>query len=294
MKIFGIKEFNEYLNVGDLKSDDLHIVNFEGKENIRLKSETVAIDFYLLSIKPHLSDAVRANNPHLKDMSDSAYMYVDCPQNSLEWDIKSPMGGYAIMISAGYLEKFSKDYNFVHYNNHEALFLTEDEVAILWDLFKKADVEFQKKYYSKNIIISYVSLIMTYVRHFYDRQFDTRKDIYHKVIDEFHKNLTEYFVENESLKGLPSVAFFAQKSFLSPNYFGDLIKHFTGKAPIDHIHDYVVVQAKDRLKNTDLSISEISYSLGFDYPNYFARFFRKKTGLSPKTFRNQSDINENR
>nr|WP_315034469.1 helix-turn-helix domain-containing protein [uncultured Chryseobacterium sp.] len=292
MKIFGIKEFSDYLNIGDLKNDDLHIVNFEGKENVRQKSETVAIDFYLLSIKPHLIDSVRVNNPLLGDMSDSAYMYVDCPQNSLEWDIKSPMGGYAIMVSAKYLEKFAKDYNFVHYNNHEALFLTEEEVAILWDLFIKADDEFQKQYYSKNIILSYISLIMTYVKHFYDRQFDTRKEIYHKVIDDFYKNLEGYFFENENVAGLPSVAYFAQKSFLSPNYFGDLIKHFTGKAPIDHIHDYVIGQAKDKLKKTDLSISEISYSLGFDYPNYFARFFRKKTGLSPKIFRNQSNINE--
>lgn len=292
MKIFGIKEFNEYLNIGNLKSEDLHIVNFEGKEDVRLKSETVTIDFYLLAIKPHLSDAVRVNNPLLGEMSDTAYMYVDGPQNSLEWDMESPTNGYAIMVSTKYLEKYAKEYNFVHYNNHEALFLTEEEVAILWDLFKKADSEFQKKYYSKNIIISYITLIMTYVKHFYDRQFDTRKEIYHKVIDEFEKNIEEYFKKNENLTGLPSVAYFAQKSFLSPNYFGDLIKHFTGKSPIDHIHDYVVVLAKDRLKNTSDSVSEISYSLGFDYPNYFARFFRKKTGISPKTFRNQSIINE--
>lgn len=96
------------------------------------------------------------------------------------------------------------------------------------------------------------------------------------MIDEFDKNIEEYFKKNEHLTGLPSVAYFAQKSFLSPNYFGDLIKHFTGKAPIDHIHDYVILQAKDKLKETNNSISEISYSLGFDYPNYFARFFRKK------------------
>ncbi|MFT3932566.1 MAG: AraC family transcriptional regulator [Chitinophagaceae bacterium] len=128
---------------------------------------------------------------------------------------------------------------------------------------------------------------MTYVKNFYDRQFDTRSKIYNKVIDDFYKNLEAFFRGKENIAGLPSVAFFAQKSNLSPNYFGDMIKYFTGKSPLDHIHDYVMKLAKDKLKNTSLSVSEISYSLGFDYPNYFARFFRKNAGLSPKIYRNQ-------
>ncbi|UHO37632.1 AraC family transcriptional regulator [Chryseobacterium capnotolerans] len=286
IKILNIPEFCQYLNVGSLKSDDLHIVDFEKQNDIRLKSEPVTIDFYLLAIKPPM-EVKFVSRQLLEDQSDSSYMYVDCPQNTLEWEIAPPFSGLCIMMGAKYLEKYAKDYSFVHYNNHEALFLTKEEESILWDLFIKANHEFQKEYYSKKVIISYANLILTYVKDFYDRQFDTRSEIYHRVIDEFYKNLDHYFIDNETLAGLPSVAYFAQKSNLSPNYFGDLIKHFTGKSPLDHIHDYVVKLAKDKLKNTSLSVSEISYSLGFDYPNYFARFFRKKTGLSPKVFRNQ-------
>jgi len=109
--------------------------------------------------------------------------------------------------------------------------------------------------------------------------------MYNTVIDNFYTALKNYFSKTESVSGIPSVAYFAEKANLSPNYFGDLIKHFTGESPIEHIHNYILKQAKDKLKNTTLSVSEISYSLGFDYPNYFARFFRKKTGMSPKTFR---------
>ncbi len=284
-KILDIPEFSRYLNIGGLKSSDLHIVDFEGKENVRLVSEPVTIDFYMLAIKPPM-DSKLAPFTLLEDQTDTSYMYVDCPQNSLGWEILPPLSGYAIMVSAKYLDKYAKDYNFVHYNNHEALFLTREEEIILWDLFKKTYDEFGKEYYSRTIILSYVNLILTYVKSFYERQFDTRSNIYHKVIDEFHQKLENYFDENTNVPGLPSVAYFAQNSNLSPNYFGDLIKHFTGKSPIDHIQDYVVQLAKHKLKNTTLSISEISYSLGFDYPNYFARFFRKKTGLSPKVFRN--------
>nr|WP_295869514.1 helix-turn-helix domain-containing protein [uncultured Chitinophaga sp.] len=284
--IFNIREFSDYLNISKgFKNEALHIANFEEQDDVRLQSGPVTIDFYLIAIKPPLDKRFVPVNL-LEDQSKS-YLYADCPHNSLDWDITPPNAGYTIMVSPKFLNKHIKDYSFMHYNNHEALFLTKDEETILWDIFKKAYTEFQKEFYSREVISSYITLILSYVRMFYDRQFDTRSKIYHKVIDEFYKNLDGFFTQNESVAGLPSVAFFAQKSNLSPNYFGDLIKHFTGKSPIDHIHDYVLQLAKDKLKNTSLSVSEISYSLGFDYPNYFARFFRKKTGISPRVFRNQ-------
>lgn len=282
-KIYNIREFASYLNVTKPVNDDLLIVNYENEGDIRLQSNSITIDFYLLAIKPPLEKGF-TETLFLEDQAKS-FMYVDCPQNNLDWDINAPDAGYNILVSARYVNKLAKDYNFVHYNNHEALFLTKDEEAILWDLFKKAYNEFQKEQYSKEIILSYIALILSYTQVFYDRQFDSRSSIYHSVIDNFYENLKQYFNKKEDISGLPSVAWFAQKANLSPNYFGDLIKHFTGESPIEHIHNFVLKQAKDKLKNTSLSISEISYSLGFDYPNYFAKFFRKKTGVSPKVFR---------
>ncbi len=285
-RILNIHEFTKYLNIGDIKNEDLHIANFEGRDDMLLKSAPITIDFYLLAIKPPFDNKI-VTYDLLEDQSDASYMYVDCPHNSLDWDITLPVAGYCILVSGKLLKKYAKDYSFMHYNNHEALFLTRAEEAILWDLYRKAYDEYQKEFYSKEVILSYVGLILSYAQIFYDRQFDTRSKIYHKVITDFYKNLENYFSKSEEVSGLPSVAFFAQKANLSPNYFGDLIKHFTGESPIDHIQDFVIRMAKEKLRNTSLSVSEISYSLGFDYPNYFARFFRKKTGLAPKVFRNQ-------
>ncbi|KIC63942.1 helix-turn-helix domain-containing protein [Chryseobacterium taiwanense] len=282
-RIFDLKEFADYLNVKDIKNNDLHIINYEKEKNIRLHSDPVTIDFYLLAIKPPLEKNY-IETVHIEDQGKS-FMYMDSPQNTLDWDINIPTSGFNIFVSAKYINQLAKNYNFSHYNNHEALFLTKDEELIIWDLFSKVYDEFEKPQYSKDIIISYIGLILSYTQTYYNRQFDTRSKMYNKVIEEFYQNLKEYFYKD--VAGLPSVAYFAEKANLSANYFGDLIKHFTGEAPIDHIHNFVLEQAKDKLRNTDLSISEISYSLGFDYPNYFARFFRKKTEMSPKVFRNQ-------
>lgn len=53
-----------------------------------------------------------------------------------------------------------------------------------------------------------------------------------------------------------------------------------------HIHIYLIERAKGLLKTTDLSVSKIAYSLGFEYPQYFNRLFKSKTRRTPVDFRN--------
>jgi len=283
-KIFNIQEFVDYARFSPVKNEHLHIVNFENEKDILRKSQKINIDFYLMAIKPPLEKG-QIIEQKFEDQANS-FLYVDCPQNTLAWDVNEPDLGYVIMADARLVQRVAKDYNFVHYNNHEALYLTKDEEVLLWDLFRKAYDEFQKPLYSKEVIVSYIALILSYTQIYYNRQFDTRSAVYHQVVEDFYNNLTDYYNKADGVSGMPSVAYFAQKANLSPNYFGDLVKHFTGESPIEHIQDFVLKLAKDKLKNTSLSVSEISYSLGFDYPNYFARFFRKKTGMSPKIFKN--------
>lgn len=263
-KVFGLQQFSKYLNVSGVKDENIHIVHYANEKEQRLKSDVVQIDFYMLSIKSILhKNLIRQE---LWDDQSSSYIYFDSPHNSIEWDIEEPSTGYTLMVSSSYLNKVAKAYSFLQYTGlREALYLRKD----------------------KDILIGYIALLLGYTQTFYDRQFATRSKIYNNVVSDFYQNLKSYFSSNENVSGLPSVSYFAKKSFLSPNYFGDLVKHLTGKSPLEHIQDFIVDLARQKLQNTGLSISEISYSLGFDYPNYFARFFRKKTGLSPKAFRNQ-------
>jgi AraC-like DNA-binding protein len=284
-KIYSIPEFARYIKIADLKNENLHIARFDAQSDTLYKSGPVSIDFYFLSIKTLTDNNIIS--PFQQSEKSNAYLFLDCPHNSLEWDLKPPVTGYSVLVSAKLLNAYAKGYNFMHYDRHEALFLTKDEEIILWDLFQKAYNEFQKDQFSKEVVISYIALILSYTQLYYNRQFDSRGKIYHQLIANFHKNLDEYFTDQQEIPGLPSVAYFAQKANLSPNYFGDLVKHFTGESPIEHIHNYIIASAKEKLQTTNLSISEISYSLGFDYPTYFTRFFRKMTGISPRLFRNQ-------
>ncbi|MEM1003503.1 MAG: helix-turn-helix domain-containing protein, partial [Bacteroidota bacterium] len=84
----------------------------------------------------------------------------------------------------------------------------------------------------------------------------------------------------------PKVQYLAKELNFSPNYLSDLLKKETGKTAQEHIHLFVIDKAKSTLLNSRGSISEISYSLGFEYPQHFSNFFKSKTGYSPREYRN--------
>ncbi|HKG06969.1 MAG TPA: AraC family transcriptional regulator [Pedobacter sp.] len=69
------------------------------------------------------------------------------------------------------------------------------------------------------------------------------------------------------------------------NYLNSSVKEVTGKPTTSHIADRVISEAKALLLHTDWYISEIAYALGFEYSTYFNNFFKKKTGMVPKTIR---------
>ena len=73
---------------------------------------------------------------------------------------------------------------------------------------------------------------------------------------------------------------------MSPNYFGDLIRKETGKSPKEYIQTKSINIAKEMLWQSKMSISEIGYALGYQYPQYFTRAFKTATGLTPNEYRN--------
>lgn len=77
----------------------------------------------------------------------------------------------------------------------------------------------------------------------------------------------------------------AYKLCLSPNYFSDLMKKETGMPALKHIQQKMLDVAKERVFNTAKSISEISYELGFPYPQHFSRWFKKMAGCTPNEYR---------
>ncbi|MFN6078758.1 MAG: helix-turn-helix domain-containing protein [Bacteroidota bacterium] len=184
-----------------------------------------------------------------------------------------------------------KEYTFFSYEVNEALHLSDKEKQTLWDCVDKLENELSENIdlHSQNLITSNIELLLNYCARYYDRQFITRKKVNTNLLMKFETILNSYFNSNDQqYKKLPSVKYFADLLFLSPNYLSDLLKKETGKTAQEYLHYYLIEEAKNNLLNTDDPINEIAFNLGFEYPQYFSKLFKSKTGMTPLAYRNMN------
>ena len=99
------------------------------------------------------------------------------------------------------------------------------------------------------------------------------------------ENLLQHYYDDGTQRtlGLPTVKYCAQELFLSPNYFGDLIRELTGKSATSHIRRFIMQRSQTLLLQGE-TISETAESLGFEYPQHFTRQFKKYFGMTPTEF----------
>ncbi len=192
------------------------------------------------------------------------------------------------LIRGTSLGKGIGQYSFFDYSSREALHLSDDEKKIFTDCLNKIEMELGRPIdqHSKPLICRNIELLLDYCMRFYDRQFITRREANHDVFTRFENELNTYFRGNRAEReGLPSVKYFAERCFLSPNYFGDLVKKETGRSPQEFIQGKIIDLAKDFLAGTDKSVTEIAYCLGFQYPQHFNRYFKRGVGMTPMEYR---------
>ena len=194
------------------------------------------------------------------------------------------------------LGKNIKKYTFFSYEVNEALHLSEEERSIVMDCLKiiRMELEHGVDKHSKTLLVNHIELLLNYCMRFYERQFITRGKTNRDVLTRFENLLDEYF-ENTLAEqdGLPTVKYFADKLCLSSNYFGDMFKKETGKSPQEYIQEKVIELAKERLSGTADTVSQIAYSLGFQYPQHFCRLFKKRVGYTPSEYRAQIGLSTN-
>ncbi|WP_417180509.1 helix-turn-helix domain-containing protein, partial [Alistipes putredinis] len=167
---------------------------------------------------------------------------------------------------------------------------SEEERQTVMDCLYKIEAELKHGIdkHSRRLITANIGLLLDYCMRFYERQFTTREEVNKDIIVRFERLLDDYFDSEAPLQeGLPTVKYFADKVFLSANYFGDMIRKQTGQTASEYIQNKLIERAKESLLSTDKTTSEIAYGLGFQYPQHLSRMFKRVTGCTPNEFRSR-------
>lgn len=198
-KMMGIKTSHPLVNVIDFST-------LKPQE----KSATSGIfsfGFYSVSIK-------YGNNCEMKygrnyyDYQDSTLVFVSPAQvMTVEQTDEFVPEGFGLvfhpdLIRGTSLIQHIKDYSFFSYDVHEALHLSEKELEIVMECFRKIEFEIQQPIdkHSKHLIVSNIELFLSYCVRFYDRQFITRDHINSDLLTKFESLLNSYFESENPIK----------------------------------------------------------------------------------------------
>jgi AraC family transcriptional activator of pobA len=181
-----------------------------------------------------------------------------------------------------------KQYSYFSYASNEALHLSDAEREIILSVYRIMEQELSSRVdeFSQEVVIAQLELLLSYVNRFYKRQFITRKVANNDILQKTETILDNYLNDQQSLyKGLPTVQYLSEQLNISPGYLSDMLRSLIGQNAQQYIRNKLIEKAKERLINTDLTVAEIAYELGFEHPQSFSKMFRLRTGLSPQEFR---------
>ncbi len=292
-----ITEFNQAQNLpvpeNPLFSIGSRTLSADEVENCVSSSKEISYtsQFYIISLKNIVSGEIIYGRTKY-DCSTGTLMFSAPNQTFTVKDVVISSESWFMAFHEDFIRgldvrKQIKNYNFFNYNVNEALHLSPKEEQTIKSIFRNIETEYQNNQdeFSKEIIISHLETLLKYADRFYKRQFMNRKEINKNLITRFKEVLDTYFENGQQIEeGIPTVEWLAGQLGVSQRYMSDTLKAETGKTAVDQINLYLVEEAKDLLLAPNASISETAYKLGFEYPQYFSRLFKKKVGMSPKEY----------
>ncbi|WP_185248300.1 AraC family transcriptional regulator [Chryseobacterium bernardetii] len=292
--IHSISEMHKLLGLSKPKHPMVSVFRYESVTNYQLTSlQQFSMGFYCIAIKRNFEGKLRYGQRYYD--YDEGIMAFISPNQLLSHiqDTDVPKEGICLLIHPEFLAHHPlmtsiKKYGFFSYEMNEALHLSLDEDYTFQQILVNIEDELQANIdqFSRDIIIAQIELLLQYSNRFYNRQFITRKIMNDDIVIRLENFLNDYFNNEKTItKGIPSFHYVAQELHISPDYLSDMLKSITGQTTQQHIHNKVIEKGKELLSSTSLSVSEIAYRLGFEYPSSFNKLFKNKIGVAPLIFR---------
>lgn len=253
-------------------------------------------DFYMIGLKKIKSGYVLYGKTKYDHNNGSAVFMK--PRQIIEVrNVQFAEKGFVMFFHEDYLSGHPlneqiKKYGYFEYEINEALHISPSEEVIMWELYEKIRREYEENSdeFSREIILSHIDSILKYSDRFYKRQFiDRSPNVSGSMVKKFLTVLDDYFKANKHIEdGLPSVNFMAGELAVSPRYLSDILKQETGKAALEHVHIYLIKEAKNLLLSSESNVAGIAYDLGFESPSYFTRLFKKVVGITPVQYKKEA------
>lgn len=173
-----------------------------------------------------------------------------------------------------------RDFPFLQFIGNPIVETDDATRLLLLPIFQRLEVEYEKeKNANLDIVTVYLLALFTEIKRFYAPSVSAKKNTSLMIAQNFKDALSRHIYEKQK------VTQYADMLAVSPNHLNKCVKSATGKSAQDLLNEMILLEAKVLLKQTDMQISEIAYKLSQQNHSDFSRFFKNKTGMTPKEYK---------
>ncbi len=238
-------------------------------------------DFYLLLVIDEGSGVHSID--FQKFTVENKMIFFLAPGQAHQWNLHEKTTGYQVMFSPQFLPATTARLPFFISSSKPYLSLGPVEFANLTQELVILKNEFDNQdLFVHEVIRQRLQIILTLLHRWYAKSDPLLvSESSNRLIVRFF-DLLEKHIHEEAM-----VNFYAKQLYVSPNYLNIICRKEVGFSAGDCIRQRLLLEAKRLLAMTQHDVKEISFGLGFQDAAYFSRFFKKHTGYTPKTFRDQ-------
>ena len=257
--------------------------------------------FYCITL--FLEGDITLNAGFWKNQLNRPAIYIKTPRQVISW-LKPERGPkqYFIVFTEEYLRGNKTiadiifELPFLQLEQAMPLELEQEEVELFTGIYRRVHEE----YHSKNpdkfaLILTYVQLLLLYVRRLYNKYAASDKQLIanlndreHLLAENFRSLVRKSFADNPIHKNTLTVKHFAEQLSIHPNHLNAVIKRQTQKTAITILHEQILLEALTLLRQTEIAIKDVSSRLGFADSSHFNKFFKKLTGKTPAIYRKEA------
>ncbi|MEP0212825.1 MAG: AraC family transcriptional regulator [Cellulophaga sp.] len=172
------------------------------------------------------------------------------------------------------------DFEFLNNGNYPIININKQSRSEIINILERLVTEFKSNTKpNSDIIHSYIYTLLTELKILYGLSNFQPQNASFQITSRFR------MLANQKVKENLKVADFARMMNISPNHLNKSVKVSTLKSASEILEEIKLIEVKYLLYQSTLSISEISYEMGYLDPSYFTRFFKKREKISPTEFR---------
>jgi AraC-like DNA-binding protein len=291
-----VNDFLKLINLPLSNREDFYIVRFEDYLDLirELGTTPYSLNYFEISLCIGYDVKIAINN-HIVTAKENNLVFV-APHQIVDWqpsDVNQFPSENSISFMLIFKPEFLpfikdaydvyKQFPYFNFNSLPIFHLSEELKQQFLNSFQTIYNEYKNnKEDSSAFIQNYLNLLLLRAKRelTFNNEFTPYKTRAEEITYNFENLLKQTAHKHQS------IGYYAEQLNISPVYLSECVKKTTNKTAKIIIDEYFVMEAKSILMHSNKSISEVAFELGFYDSSNFVKYFKKRTGITPRKYKN--------